>query len=59
MMEAKVGIITLLKDYKFEVCSKTNKSLEWDRKSFILSAKGDIWLTHKKLKNDDVPTKSK
>ncbi|XP_044757086.1 probable cytochrome P450 6a13 [Coccinella septempunctata] len=49
LMEAKVGIITLLKDYEFEVCSRTRRPFEWDPKNFVLSAKGDIWLRHKKI----------
>ncbi|KAF5285724.1 hypothetical protein FQR65_LT02252 [Abscondita terminalis] len=49
LMETKVGLITLLKDYKFSLNTKTKEPLVWDRFSFILTSETPIWLNINKI----------
>ncbi|KAK9874852.1 hypothetical protein WA026_005668 [Henosepilachna vigintioctopunctata] len=49
LMQAKVGLITLLQNYEFDVSKKTKEPLEWDPKFLLLSNLGDIWLKHKRI----------
>lgn len=49
IMQTKVGLVTLLHQYKFTVSDKTSVPLEFDPKSFILSTKGDMWLNFSKI----------
>ncbi|KAF2898972.1 hypothetical protein ILUMI_07208 [Ignelater luminosus] len=49
VMQAKVGLAVLLQNYKFSLNDKTKIPLKMDPFSFILTAKGDIWLNSEKL----------
>nr|AGJ51945.1 cytochrome P450 CYP6BQ22 [Dastarcus helophoroides] len=49
MMQTKVGLSVLLKNYEFTVSSKTRLPLVMDPRSFILSTKGGIWLNCQKI----------
>ncbi|KAI7815421.1 cytochrome p450 [Rhyzopertha dominica] len=49
LMQTKVGLATLLKDYKFLLNSKTISPLVMDRHGLVLSAKGGIWLNAAKI----------
>nr|AHU88028.1 cytochrome P450 6FP7 [Propylea japonica] len=51
MMEQKIAIITLVKNYEFEIGSNTIIPLKWSSQNFILSAIGEIWLKHKKIES--------
>jgi cytochrome P450 family 6 len=46
MMQTKVGLSILLKNYKFSVSSKTTVPLQLDPRSFIMSTEGGIWLNY-------------
>nr|AGJ51946.1 cytochrome P450 CYP6BK18 [Dastarcus helophoroides] len=50
IMQSKVGLTVLLKNYRFTLNTKTQLPLELNNKSFILAAKGDIWLNIEKIK---------
>ncbi|KAF2892518.1 hypothetical protein ILUMI_13655 [Ignelater luminosus] len=49
LMQVKVGLAVLLKDYKFTVNSRTQTPLIMDPASFISTAKGGIWLNVVKI----------
>jgi len=51
-MQAKVGLISFLANYEVRVSEKTPIPLVLDTRSFVLSAKGGMWLTiaNRKLK---------
>lgn len=49
MMQVKVGITVLLKNYEFSVSPKTQTPLKMDPKSFIMSTQGAMWLDYKKI----------
>ncbi|KAM7343834.1 putative cytochrome P450 6a14 [Cochliomyia hominivorax] len=43
-MQTKIGLITLLKHYRFECCSQTEIPVEIDKKNFLYTAKNGITL---------------
>ncbi|KAK5641166.1 hypothetical protein RI129_009713 [Pyrocoelia pectoralis] len=49
MMQTKVGLTCLLRNYLFSVSSKTQTPFKWDKYSFILTTQNPIWLDVKKL----------
>jgi cytochrome P450 family 6 len=49
MMQTKVGLSILLKNYKFSVSQKTTVPLQMDPKNFIMSTEGGIWLDYTKV----------
>ncbi|XP_044261647.1 probable cytochrome P450 6a23 [Tribolium madens] len=49
LMQTKVGLATLLKNYKFTVGKKTQEPLKWKVASFVLAAEGEVWLDAEKL----------
>lgn len=49
VMQVKIGLALLLKDYKFVINPKTKLPVEFDRNGFLLSVKGSIWLDAIKL----------
>lgn len=44
MMQARIGLITLLRNYEFSICSQTVSPLILTQKAFVLSPKGQIFL---------------
>jgi cytochrome P450 family 6 len=44
LLQTKVGLVSLLSKYNFQVCHKTSVPLKLDTKSFITSAVGGMWL---------------
>lgn len=48
MMQAAIGLVTLLSNYEFSICSKTKIPLEIEKKSFILTPSGGMWLNVKR-----------
>ncbi|KAF5303248.1 hypothetical protein FQA39_LY09987 [Lamprigera yunnana] len=50
LMQTKVALARLLKNYKFSLDPKTEVPLKMDAGSFILAAKTGIWLTAQKIK---------
>ncbi|XP_063930005.1 probable cytochrome P450 6a23 isoform X2 [Zophobas morio] len=49
VMEAKIGFISLLKEYKFTVNQKTEDPLKMKVNSFVVAPQGEIWLNAEKL----------
>ncbi|XP_065369500.1 probable cytochrome P450 6a21 [Calliphora vicina] len=49
LMQTRVGLIYLLRNFRFSVCDKTEVPLEWNKKSFILSSKNGIILKVEKV----------
>ncbi|XP_044255035.1 probable cytochrome P450 6a23 [Tribolium madens] len=49
LLQTKVGLTTILKNYKIKLNSKTKVPLIMDKKSFISSAEGGVWLDVDKL----------
>ncbi|KAJ3659268.1 hypothetical protein Zmor_010965 [Zophobas morio] len=49
MLQSKVGLTTLLKNYKIKLSSKTKTPLELDKNSFVTTAEGGIWIDVEKL----------
>lgn len=43
-MQSRIGIVSLLKNYRFTPCSKTPKVMEFARTIPILTPKGGLWL---------------
>jgi cytochrome P450 family 6 len=48
LMQTKVGLVSLLSKYQFNVSKKTPIPLVFDSKSFTLSPVGGMWLQIKK-----------
>jgi cytochrome P450 family 6 len=48
LMQTKVGLISLLSKYQFNVSRKTPIPLVYDPKVFILAARDGMWLQIKK-----------
>ncbi|XP_023719043.1 probable cytochrome P450 6a14 isoform X2 [Cryptotermes secundus] len=44
LLQTKVGLVSLLSKYSFHVSNKTSMPLKLDKKSFITSAVGGMWL---------------
>lgn len=49
MMQTKVALTVLLKQFLFTLNSKTKVPVTMDDGSFILAVKGDVWLNLKKI----------
>ncbi|GJQ83415.1 Cyp6a9 [Trypoxylus dichotomus] len=49
LMQVKIGMAILLKNYKFTINTKTKLPIEFERNSFLLKVKGDIWLDATKI----------
>lgn len=48
-MQTLVGLALLLKNFQFSVCSQTSIPLKYDKKNFLVSAEGGIYLKVEKL----------
>lgn len=49
--QTKIGLITILRDHKVDVCEKTMNPYQFDAATFLLSPKGGIHLNITKIKN--------
>ena len=49
MMQARIGLLTLLKNYEFSFCEKSTVPLEINKTSFILTAEGGVYLNFKSV----------
>ncbi|XP_064214411.1 probable cytochrome P450 6a14 [Tribolium castaneum] len=49
MMQTKVGLVSLLRKFKFTVNGRTKEPIKFDVRGFILAAEGDIWLNAQKV----------
>lgn len=43
-MQTRIGLVTLLKQFKFTDCSKTLPKMIYSAKNFIMSPEGGMWL---------------
>ncbi|XP_968293.3 probable cytochrome P450 6a17 isoform X2 [Tribolium castaneum] len=50
LMQSKLGLVSLLKRYKFTVSEKTREPLKMKPNSLVLSAEGEIWLDVTEIK---------
>jgi cytochrome P450 family 6 len=48
LLQTKVGLVSLLSKYSFQVGEKTSVPLKLDKKSIVTSAVGGMWLKIKK-----------
>lgn len=51
--QSKIGLITILWNYKVEICNKTMIPYEINPAAFLLTPKGGIYLKFTKIKNDE------
>nr|QTM97421.1 Cytochrome P450 [Sitophilus oryzae] len=49
LLQTKVGLISLLRNYRFTLNNKTKIPFEMEKSGIILSVKGDIWLDVKRV----------
>ncbi|RZB40990.1 p450 domain containing protein [Asbolus verrucosus] len=49
LMQAKVGLTSMIRNFKFAVNEKTMEPLKMALDSIVLTAKGDIWLNAQKI----------
>lgn len=49
IIQSKVGLAVLLKDFEFSVHEKTKVPVTFSKKSIILTADGGLWLSAKKI----------
>jgi cytochrome P450 family 6 len=48
MMQTRLGLATFLSKYEVSVCDKTLIPMQYDKKSFVLTSEGGVWLKIKK-----------
>jgi cytochrome P450 family 6 len=51
LLQSKMGLVSLLKNYNFTVNKKTMEPLQYKPNHFVLAAQGDIWLNAEKIEN--------
>jgi cytochrome P450 family 6 len=51
LLQSKMGLVSLLKNYNFTVNKKTIEPLQYKPNHFVLAAQGDIWLNAEKIEN--------
>lgn len=49
LLQTKIGVAMLLKNYQFDVCSKTQNPIVIDTVALLHVPKGDVWLNVNKL----------
>lgn len=49
LMQARVGMVTLLSNFEFSTCDETAIPLQMDKSSIILSPSGGMWLNMKNV----------
>lgn len=49
LMQTKVGLASLLRNFKFSVNEKTQEPLKMKPNTLVLSTKGEIWLNAEKI----------
>lgn len=53
MMQARVGLVMLLRNFHFSVGSKTQVPLEISKQEFVMTPKDGLWLKITKLNNNE------
>lgn len=49
LLQAKVGLVSLIKDYRFTVNKKTKEPLVYKSSSIVLAVDGEVWLNAEKV----------
>ncbi|XP_036333110.1 cytochrome P450 6a9-like [Rhagoletis pomonella] len=49
LMQARIGLAYLLKNFKFDVCEKTQIPIQYNKKTFISMAESDVYLRVEKV----------
>lgn len=49
MMQARVGLVTLIQNFEFTPCSKSTIPLVFSKRNLVLSPEGGLWLSVKKV----------
>lgn len=49
IISAKMAMVTLLKNFKFSICDKTNDPIKIDKRTFLLKAEGGLWVRLEKI----------
>lgn len=49
MMQAHVGLVTLIRNFEFRTCSKSIIPLEFSKRNVVLSPEGGLWLSVKNI----------
>lgn len=49
LLQSKVGLVSLIKNYRFTVNKKTQEPITYEPSNIVLAAKGDIWLNAEKV----------
>lgn len=44
MYSAKLSMVTLLKNFKFSVCEKTEDPIQFEKRGFLLKAEKGLWV---------------
>lgn len=52
LMQAKVGLASLIKNFKFKYNSQTPYPIKYDPKSFLTSAQGGLWMDVQKIDSE-------
>ncbi|KAJ3631392.1 hypothetical protein MTP99_012521 [Tenebrio molitor] len=52
VLQSKIGLVTLLKNYKIKLSPKTRIPLTLHKKGFIIMAEGGVWLDVEKINNN-------
>lgn len=53
MMQARIGLVMLLKNFKFSLSSKTQVPMEICKNEFVMAPKDGLWLNLTKLNNNE------
>lgn len=49
MMQARIGLVTLLSNYEFSICDQSTIPLKIAKKEFVLTAEGGVYLNIRKI----------
>lgn len=49
LVQSKIGLVTLLRNFRITLSSKTQVPLEMNFQAFVPSVKGGLWLNLEKL----------
>lgn len=44
MLSAKTAMVSLIKNFKFSVCEKTENPVKFNAREFLLKAKNGLWV---------------
>lgn len=53
MMQARIGLVTLLQNFEFDLSERTQVPIEFVKKTFILTANGGLFIKFRKLESNE------